>query len=408
MLIVGGGVAGLETLLALRELAEERFAIELLVDKPDFVYRPLAVAEPFGLGESRRFDLARIAADRGATLRKGNLESVDPASHQVLTRDGARVDYDVLVLAIGANAQPPFSGAVTIQGPGYTGRFSTVLRELEGRRVHRVAFAVPGDVPWPLPLYELALMTAARVKERGLRTVELSFVTPESQPLEIFGNEAAAAVQGLLGEGGIALHTDCHPVSVEEDGLAVVPRERGRVPAERVVTLPRLTGPDVPGLPHDRDGFLRVDLHGLVQGETDVYAAGDGTSFPIKQGGIATQQADAVAESIAARAGAPVTPEPFRPVLRGLLLTGESPRYLRSEIGGGHGDDWDVSEHALWWPPSKIAGRYLSPYLAVHHEDVERRAREGGALAVEVALEQDLGAAFADAPSSGTEGAVTE
>jgi sulfide:quinone oxidoreductase len=52
------------------------------------------------------------------------------------------------------------------------------------------------------------------------------------------------------------------------------------------------------------------------------------TQFPLKQGGIATQQADVAAASIAAHAGADIEPHPFRPVLRGLLLTGMTPRYL--------------------------------------------------------------------------------
>jgi sulfide:quinone oxidoreductase len=60
-------------------------------------------------------------------------------------------------------------------------------------------------------------------------------------------------------------------------------------------------------------------------------------AFPIKQGGIATQQADAVAQAIAAKAGADLTPQPFRPVLRGLLLTGAVPQYLRHEPTSGRG-----------------------------------------------------------------------
>ena len=123
------------------------------------------------------------------------------------------------------------------------------------------------------------------------------------------------------------------------------------------------------------DGFIPVDPHSLVAGELDIYAAGDATNSPIKQGGIATQQADAAAEAIAARAGAPVEPQPFRPVLRGLLLTGATPRYMRAEVSGGQGDDSAVSEHALWWPPSKIAGRWLAPYLALRHAELEEVAR---------------------------------
>ena len=101
-----------------------------------------------------------------------------------------------------------------------------------------------------------------------------------------------------------------------------------------------------------------------------MYAAGDVTVFPIKQGGIATQQADAAARAIAAEAGAPVTPEEFRPVLRGLLLTGKGARFLRSEVAGGRGDVSEVSRRMLWWPEMKVAGEYLSHYLSREAEPV--------------------------------------
>ena len=118
-----------------------------------------------------------------------------------------------------------------------------------------------------------------------------------------------------------------------------------------------------------------------MRGERDVYAAGDATTSSIKQGGVACQQADAAAEAIAARAGADVDPEPFRPVLRGLLLTGSTPRYMRTEVTGG-GESGQVSDHALWWPPGKIAGKRLAPYLALRAEELE--SAEG--VPVDVAL----------------------
>jgi sulfide:quinone oxidoreductase len=96
-----------------------------------------------------------------------------------------------------------------------------------------------------------------------------------------------------------------------------------------------------------------------IVGLTDVYAAGDLTQSPIKQGGLAAQQADSLATAIAADAGAPVQPSPYRPVLRGLLLTGMAPRFLRSE-----GSTSVVDTQPLWWPPAKIVGRFLSPFLA--------------------------------------------
>jgi sulfide:quinone oxidoreductase len=135
---------------------------------------------------------------------------------------------------------------------------------------------------------------------------------------------------------------------------------------DQVVTLAQLEGPDVPGLPSDVGGFIAVDDHSRVTGHDNVYAAGDGTTFPVKQGGIATQQADAAAEAIAAHLGAAVTPSPIRPTLRGMLLTGIAPTYLRAQIAGTVSDSFETSANPLWWPPSKIAGRYLAPYLSGH------------------------------------------
>ena len=99
-----------------------------------------------------------------------------------------------------------------------------------------------------------------------------------------------------------------------------------------------------------------------MPGTEAVWAAGDAAAFPIKQGGLAAQQADVVARSIAARAGADVKPLPYRPVLRGVMLTGRGRAWMRRDLAG-HDDAGDVARHALFWPPTKIAGRYLAPYL---------------------------------------------
>ena len=138
------------------------------------------------------------------------------------------------------------------------------------------------------------------------------------------------------------------------------------------------------GLPSDKHGFIPVDSHGRVDGVDDVYAAGDGTTFPIKQGGLATQQADAAAAHVAARAGASVDPKPFRPVLRGKLLTGGTSLYVRHEIHGAGGES-RASEDYLWWPPHKIVGHYLAPWLA-HETAVREPEPPGHTIDVEVSL----------------------
>jgi sulfide:quinone oxidoreductase len=225
-------------------------------------------------------------------------------------------------------------------------------------------------------------MSAAELRYRGRSGHHLSLVTPEERPLAQFGVSASDAVSELLRQAGIEVHCDCHAVRAAGGQLELAPD--GRLPAERVVTLPRLRGPSIAGLPGDAEGFVPTDLHGLVRGLDDVYAAGDATAFPVKQGGIAVQQADAVAEAVAARLGASIRPEPFRPILRGLLLTGAAPRFLEAHIGDP-GETSTVAVEPLWWPPGKIAGGWLARFL--HAEGIPLPPPPGGPGNISIELE---------------------
>lgn len=390
VLIAGGGVAALEAALALRALAEDHIRVELLAPEPHFWYRPLAVAEPFELGEARRFELSKLATDAGATFSPGELVSVDAARRLAYTSRGEAVPYTVLLIACGAVPKPAIDGALTFRGPADTGKIERLLAEIEAGEVRRVVFAVPAGAVWSLPAYELALMTAAWLAARDIADVEIGLVTPEDEPLRLFGREASDAVRALLDERGIALHTRAFPAAAREGELLLV--ADGIVVADRVVALPRLQGPRIGGVPQTLEGFIPVDLHGRVTGMSDVYAAGDITTFPVKQGGIAAQQAEAAAEAIAAEAGVDVMLRPFRPILRGLLLTGAEPRYLRGDLAGGAGETSQASLEPLWWPPVKIVGRYLAPFLA-EHAGTGRLTEPTSESGVPVEVELDAGAA---------------
>src|SRR6266511_265332 len=76
VLVAGAGVAGLETALALRALAPEFVSVQLVAPEAEFTYRPLAVAEPFRVGEVRRFPLEPLARAAGSQLRRGTLTTV--------------------------------------------------------------------------------------------------------------------------------------------------------------------------------------------------------------------------------------------------------------------------------------------------------------------------------------------
>jgi sulfide:quinone oxidoreductase len=357
VLIAGAGVAGLEAALALRELADDRVSVELVSPDSDFVYRPLSVAAAFHAGEAHRFPLVRLAEEAGADLTKAALRSVDLGSKVVQTSNG-ELAYDVLLLALGARPVAGVEGAITFRGPGDEETLGDVLRDAREGRIRELAFTMPAGISWPLPMYELALLTAVHLADAGA-DVRLEIVTPEQRPLQLFGAQASDVVAGLLDEHGIRVWADKVPLAAENGVLRFV--GSGQVEADRVIALPLIEGPRIPGVPHDTNGFVPSDEHGRVRAVEDVFAAGDLTDFPVKQGGLAAQQADAAAEAIAAEAGADVVPRPFAPVLRGLMLTGLTPRFMQTELGRLESV---VDTEPLWWPPGKIAGRYLGPFLA--------------------------------------------
>jgi sulfide:quinone oxidoreductase len=370
LLIAGGGVAGLETLLALRALAADRLDITILAPELKFVNRSMAVDQPFKRQRVRGIRLQDAAAELDAHWHHGALDRVEHERHRVVTKGGEELGYDMLVLAIGAHPDREWTsaGVLTYHGGRDGPSYRLLLRQLHEGRVNKVAFVKPAGASWPLPLYDLALITAAEYAAHDLSEVELSLITPEEEPLGIFGKPASAAIRRLLDHSGVTVHTSSYGVPSGPGLLAITPGDR-RLPVDRIVTEPRLFGPRLRGIPAGRDGFIHTDAHGRLPGVEGVFAAGDATAFPIKQGGLAAQQADAVAEAIAASVGAEIDPQPFRPILRGLLLTGGPACYLRADISGEAGDDSISSSATLWWPPDKIAGRYLAPYLSSQVSD---------------------------------------
>ena len=357
IVVAGGGIAGLEALIALREHLGPEPRIDLLEAELELVERQRAVSEPFGGPAPRHFDLGRIAADHGASLASDRLRSVDAVAHRVHTVRGDHFAYDALLIAVGARPDVAVPGALTFRGPRDIAAYQRMLSAVRTGRVRHVVFAVPGGIVWTLPLYELALMTAEHLRRVGRGGVSLTIVTPEQDPLDVFGSPIASRIRALLARRGIALRTGVTPQSVGVGGLAVA--EGDTIPAEWVVALPRLNGPWIEGVPCDRDGFIPTDAYGAVPGVERIWAAGDGTAFPIKQGGIAAQQADAAAASIAAALGADVTPEPFSPVLRALLLDPHGERLLQSDAAMPEAEE-------PWWPATKVAAPRLGRYLAAH------------------------------------------
>ena len=347
VVIAGGGVGALEGLLALQDLAGDRVHISVLTPARHLTYRAWSVAEPFGSEPARRYDWERIGHDRGVRWIPDLLEAVRPEAREVDTRDGPPVPYDALLLAVGAQPQPALAGAISFAGPRDVLAVRETIEALTPGRPHTIAFVAMAGIAWTLPLYELALMTAEYGRRRGLE-LAIEVISSESAPLGMFGAEARAAVHRRLDDAGVQIRSAT--VATEyADGKLWLELE-GPLDVDLVIALPHLRGTRLPGLPHESGGFVPVDGYGRVRGVERVWAVGDMTARPLKQGGLAAQQADIAAADIASQiAGGEIEVHPYEPNLQGMLLTGADPLYLDRDLHAG--------------PQQKVVGAYLGPYL---------------------------------------------
>jgi len=363
VIIAGAGVAGLECAFALHELAGERVVVTLISPGQEFVYRPLSIGEPFSSSWAERYPLGPLAEAAGAALLRDTLNSVDTERRVVRTGSGAEMAYDALMVGLGASLQAYSAHATNVDDARMDDLLHGLVQDIEGGYTKRLAIVIPGPMPWPFPAYELALMASRRAWEMQT-DLDVTLLTPERTPLEAFGRAASEAVSELLARRRIEVVTSAY-CEIPRAGMVVVHPGGRTVAADRVVAFPQLVGREVSGLPSDGGGFIPIDAYARVRNVRRVWAAGDGTDHPIKQGGVAAQLADTAAQEIAALAGVPIAVRPCEPIVEGVLMTGGTARYLRSTPGGLDGDGESVfAELTQSAAPPKIAARYLGPHLS--------------------------------------------
>jgi sulfide:quinone oxidoreductase len=362
VVICGGGVAGVEALLRLRRLAGDHVDVTLVSPDEEFRNRPMAVLEPFAGAGLPRYPVQRIAADAEAIWIKDRVVSVDADACTVRTGGGAAVAYDALLLAIGARESSPFEHAQVFDGRDGGRGFSEIARGIEDGHIGSVAFVFPDGPTWPLPLYELALITASRAGVVGAK-VKLAFVTPEVTPLNVLGPQADEAMVRLMGEAGIELHTG---VRAQVPSPGEIQLRGTRLTVDRIVTLPAVSPYELPGIPSGTRWFAPIDPCCRVQEIAGhVFAAGDVTDLLVKHGSVGAQQADTAAAGIAYLAGATERPPaPLEPVIRATLLTGDRPLYLAATLTTTRGIHSRIYDQPPWPAGQKIVAEELGPYLA--------------------------------------------
>jgi sulfide:quinone oxidoreductase len=313
IVILGGGTGG--TLLANRLRRRLDRATEIVVvDRDDrHVYQPGLLFVPFGLERPDRIVRSRAQQlHDGIEFREAEIDRLDADSSTVCLRDGSTLDYDVCVIATGADLLPEETDGLT--GPGwgesifsfYTLDGATALRDrlqmFTGGRL--VVNVVDMPIKCPVAALEFAFLADWHLTRLGVRgDVEITYATP----LDAAFTKPVAAdhLAGMLERKGIRLQAEFATGRVDSERGRLVSWDEREIPFDLLVAVPLHGGAGFvarsPGL-GDELGFVETDLHTLQSRRApNVFAIGDATNLPTSKAGSATHfEAEALSENIAA------------------------------------------------------------------------------------------------------------
>ncbi len=379
VLIAGAGYGGLETALALEDALAERVEITLLTATVDLTYRPLSSGAPFVREPARTIDIHRLAAERGMRVVLDELVTVQDDECRVLTHDGELIDFDALVIAVGAHERGSAPPLITWGQEPDQGQLGALLDELAAGTVRSVAVTIPAGAGWPLAGYEAALILAWTASHLAPTPVSVIVITAEERPASGLGRQAADWVSRTLADAGVEVSSSSvtHSFTAEQDTpdrggghtVRVTLGDPAReITVDRVLCVPESFGPEVSGLPSAPHGFLPVGVDGRVTGSDRVWALGDAVQGSLKHSIITAAEADAVASSIIATlalgepSGAPL------PALHGILVDAPGQRWW--DANRGHLHDEQMASGCLWWPPEEALGAHLARWAHTHDQAV--------------------------------------
>jgi NADH dehydrogenase FAD-containing subunit len=379
VVVLGSGFAALESAYLLRMRMGDRVDIELIADRPSFLFRPNSIYVPFGADPaSLLVDLQRPLRHRGIHFRAGHVAGVDPDKRLVVLADGERIGFDKLVIGTGADTAagevPGLAeNAATIWTTetmlGVRERFERVRERARAGEPSRVLFLVPPNNKCSGPLYEIVMMFETWLRREGAREgVDITWSTCERSYIQAFGPRLHELVSDEFAERGIDGHVE-EVVSEVESGQVRYEDGSSRAYDELIAFPPYVAAVDYEALPTDERGFIATTSETRqVAGHPDIYAPGDAGDFPVKQAFLAFLQADAVAEHIAAVTGEEEFERPFDPISMCVMemfdkatfaqvpleLTGDPSQPVA--VRPGAGDDYKVGTSKAWRLGKKVLG----------------------------------------------------
>jgi sulfide:quinone oxidoreductase len=375
VLVAGTGYGGLETALALEDSLAELVEITLLTATADLIYRPLSSGAPFVREPARTIDIHRLATERGMRVVLDELVTVQEDECRVMTHNGELIDFDALVIAVGAHERGSAPPLIAWGQEPDEGQLGTLLGELAAGTVKSVAVTIPAGAGWPLAGYEAALILAWTASHLAPTTVSVTVITAEERPASNLGPQAADWVSKTLADAGVEVMSSSAPPSIStaqnthDPRVRIVMDDQAReITVDRAICVPESFGPDVSGLPSAPHGFLPTGADGRVLDSDRVWALGEATQRALKHSIITAAEADAVASSIVETLGLGEPSGAPLPALHGILVDAPEQRWW--DANSAHLHDGQMASGCLWWPPEEALGAHLAHWAHTHDHAV--------------------------------------
>lgn len=314
VVVAGGGYAGLAALAELKQWND--LALVLVDPEPGHTLIPELpeALEPRGKVSNHIVEFTRILAGTDIERRADRVSGIDPETRTLTLASGATERYDWLILAVGTEpAFAPVPGLRERARPLRTARDTEIIKRSLEQKPHQNVVVVGGgltgvEVAGVLaPDHAVTLVEAAKRLMPGL------------------GPGLAEYARRQLVEAGVAMHLG-HPLravddhAVHADGLSV--------PYDVLIWAGGIGPPEWlrhTALPLDRDGYPRTDGHGFVTAR--IFAAGDlwrvydGHEMLPQTAQLAEAAGEYVGQALRRAVDGKSLPPPFRPRLRGMLVS---------------------------------------------------------------------------------------
>jgi sulfide:quinone oxidoreductase len=298
ILILGAGFGGLAAATELRKGLGQDHRVIVIDRKKSFM---MGLVKLWILEGSRRLEESQTPLEglsaKGIEYLYDEVIMIDAESKRVQAKDHGWLEYDYLIVALGAELVPD-------RIPGFVGRgynlydaqqvpkLRDALLKLERGRVAITIMGMPYKCP-PAP-YEASLIIDSVLSRRGNRSsVEIDVYAPAPIALPVAGAQVSANVVEIISNRGIQFHPS-HKLKSVADGKLEFENET-KADYNVLVGIPPHRIPEAVRSSRLADGdWVAVDRNTMKTRFASVFAIGDVTE--IKVGAFAVPKAGIFAE----------------------------------------------------------------------------------------------------------------